>query len=272
MKLKNIIVTGVMLSAMISTVAVSSGFADTQKITISAGKETAEAGKSFSVDISISDIQPTGMNACEFAIQYDSSIISIDSVEKGSITNTGADTKDTTASDVLIFDSEISEDTVNVVWTTGADSDYWIKDSGIFCTVSGKVSSSASNGDVALIKLIPIARDTNPDSGKVNDKMVFSYIDGDSKAYYDYSVSDGSVTVGKASSGNILWGDVNVDGKVEIADVVSASAYVGDSGNNAIETQGLINGDVQNNGDGITSGDVLAIQQYLANIVAVLPV
>ena len=102
--------------------------------------------------------------------------------------------------------------------------------------------------------------------------MVFSYIDGDSKAYYDYSVSDGSVTVGKASSGNILWGDVNVDGKVEIADVVSASAYVGDSGNNAIETQGLINGDVQNNGDGITSGDVLAIQQYLANIVAVLPV
>ena len=74
------------------------------------------------------------------------------------------------------------------------------------------------------------------------------------------------------SENDILWGDVNVDGKVEIADVVAAAAFVGDSENNPLDVQGIVNGDVQNNGDGITAGDVLAIQQYLASIVKELPV
>ena len=65
---------------------------------------------------------------------------------------------------------------------------------------------------------------------------------------------------------------MNTDGKVEIADVVAAAAFVGDSENNPLGLQGLVNGDVQNNGDGITAGDILAIQQYLANIVTALPV
>ena len=75
-----------------------------------------------------------------------------------------------------------------------------------------------------------------------------------------------------SSSANIIWGDINSDGKIEITDVVSAAAYVGDQKNNTIEPQGLINGDVHNTGDGITSGDVLAIQQYLAQIIKKLPV
>ena len=70
-----------------------------------------------------------------------------------------------------------------------------------------------------------------------------------------------------STGGDILWGDVNCDGKV-----VAAAAFVGDSANNAVTPQGIINGDVHNNGDGMTSGDVLAIQQYLASIVAELPI
>ena len=73
-----------------------------------------------------------------------------------------------------------------------------------------------------------------------------------------------------SSSANIIWGDVNSDGKVEIADVVSAAAYVGDQKNNTIEPQGLINGDVHNTGDGITANDALKLQQFLANIVTEL--
>ncbi|MDD7185789.1 MAG: hypothetical protein PUH54_09010, partial [Oscillospiraceae bacterium] len=70
---------------------------------------------------------------------------------------------------------------------------------------------------------------------------------------------------------DILWGDVNVDKKVDIADVVAAAAFVGDSANNAVSAQGLKNGDVQNTGDGLTASDALAIQQYLAGAVE-LPV
>ncbi|MDY4413020.1 MAG: lysophospholipase, partial [Ruminococcus sp.] len=59
--------------------------------------------------------------------------------------------------------------------------------------------------------------------------------------------------------------------KVDIADVVAAAAFVGDSANNPVSAQGLKNGDVQNTGDGLTASDALAIQQYLAGAVE-LPV
>ena len=74
------------------------------------------------------------------------------------------------------------------------------------------------------------------------------------------------------SDGDILWGDVNVDGTVDIADVVAAAAFVGDSSKNPVSAQGLKNGDVQNNGDGLTASDALAIQQFLAGTVKELPV
>ncbi len=271
MKLRKIIITSTMLSAMISTIAVSNSFADTQKVNVSADKETVNAGESFSIDISLSNIQPSGINACEFALEYDSSIISIDKVEKGTVADTGAESKDSTSVDVPIFDSAKSENNVNVIWTTGADSDYWIKDSGVFCTISGKVSSSASEGDVSEIKIVPIVRDSIPNSGKTNDKVVFSYIDDDSKAYYDYTVSNGSVTVGKSETKKI-WGDATNDGVVDIADVVATASYVGDPLTNTISEQGMSNADVHDTGGGINANDVLAIQQYLAKIIKSLPV
>jgi len=71
---------------------------------------------------------------------------------------------------------------------------------------------------------------------------------------------------------DILWGDVTLNGEVDVADVVAAASYVGDPKNNIIKPQGLINGDVHNVGDGITGSDVLAIQQFIAKIINTLPV
>lgn len=70
------------------------------------------------------------------------------------------------------------------------------------------------------------------------------------------------------SKGNsTLAGDANCDGVVDIADVVAVAAYVGDPENNSLAAQAIINGDVQNTGDGLTAGDILMIQQYVANII-----
>jgi len=70
-----------------------------------------------------------------------------------------------------------------------------------------------------------------------------------------------------------LAGDVNVDGKIDSADVVAVAAYVGNPEKNPIkDKQGLINGDVHNKGDGLTANDSLTIQQYLAHIISELPV
>lgn len=75
-----------------------------------------------------------------------------------------------------------------------------------------------------------------------------------------------------ASASEVIYGDVTLDGAVEIADVVAIASYVGDSENNALSPEALVNADVQNTGDGVTAGDVLAIQQYLAQIIKSLPV
>ncbi|MDE5946480.1 MAG: dockerin type I repeat-containing protein [Oscillospiraceae bacterium] len=65
-----------------------------------------------------------------------------------------------------------------------------------------------------------------------------------------------------------IAGDVNLDGTVDIADVVAISAYTGDAENNSFKSeQQIINGDVHNTGDGLTANDALMIQQYLAGMI-----
>lgn len=61
-----------------------------------------------------------------------------------------------------------------------------------------------------------------------------------------------------------LKGDCNIDGNIDIADVVSISAYVGDSEKNPLDEQSILNADVHNTGDGLTANDALMIQQYLS--------
>lgn len=75
-----------------------------------------------------------------------------------------------------------------------------------------------------------------------------------------------------SSDDDILWGDANTDGAVDIADAVCVASYVGDSKNNSLSAKGLSNADVQSNGNGVNASDALAIQQFLAGIVKSLPV
>lgn len=84
--------------------------------------------------------------------------------------------------------------------------------------------------------------------------------------------SETTTTTTSSVSPEIVYGDANLDGSVDIADAVALASYIGDSANNPLSDKALVNSDVQNVGDGVTSGDVLAIQQYLASIITSLPV
>ena len=68
-----------------------------------------------------------------------------------------------------------------------------------------------------------------------------------------------------------LWGDADCNGVVEINDAVLVMSYVSNKAANPISDQGLLNADVNANGDGISSNDALAIQKYLANVLTELP-
>ncbi len=64
----------------------------------------------------------------------------------------------------------------------------------------------------------------------------------------------------------ILWGDANLDKKVTVADAVAILQHVALPDKYALEKQGAVNGDIFDNGDGITAKDALVIQQLDAKI------
>ncbi|MCD8188215.1 MAG: glycoside hydrolase family 9 protein [Ruminococcus sp.] len=68
-----------------------------------------------------------------------------------------------------------------------------------------------------------------------------------------------------------LWGDADIDGDVDIADVTLIMSYVNNPSKYPITAQGLVNADVNANGDGISNNDALAIQRLFSKVIDSLP-
>ncbi|MCI6561175.1 MAG: glycoside hydrolase family 9 protein [Ruminococcus sp.] len=80
-----------------------------------------------------------------------------------------------------------------------------------------------------------------------------------------------NTTAAPTSSGDALYGDADLDGKVGISDVVKVLMYVSNKESNPIEAEGLNNSDVYNRGDGVFVSDALSIQKKTAQIIDTLP-
>lgn len=72
------------------------------------------------------------------------------------------------------------------------------------------------------------------------------------------------VTTTVPVSTRIEYGDANLDGIVDVADVVAVSAYVSNPSENSLDEYGITCGDVHNKGDGITANDALMIQKFIS--------
>jgi len=59
----------------------------------------------------------------------------------------------------------------------------------------------------------------------------------------------------------VMWGDANLDSKVTLADCVAVLQHIANKEKYGLESQGLLNADVNNNGDGVTGQDALTIQK-----------
>ena len=70
---------------------------------------------------------------------------------------------------------------------------------------------------------------------------------------------------------HILYGDTNLDGKVDVSDAVLVMQSLAKPSKYKLTEQGRINADVQGGGDGITSKDALAIQKYKLGLISELP-
>ena len=286
---------------VMSTAAITASAADTVKV--AADKVTAAAGKEFSLNVSLSGVPKDGIRACEFALKYDSSIIEVTGVKAGTIADTGADAKEADISkEAPSFGvSYATAGVVNVEWSTGlTSSDYWIKSDGVLFTVEGTVKSTAKAGDVSKVEIVPIDRASFEGSPDKNTEIVFANISGSTVTKYETSVSNGSVTVEgteptdaptkptdaptteattatspeatKATSGNVdpnvKYGDVNVDGKISVADVVLLNKYLVKTA--ALSDEGKNNADAYLNGL-LDANDALTILKCVVGTLSELP-
>lgn len=297
MKTKKVItgtVAAAILSLSVCAVSPIANAAD-ETVQISVGKEEAKAGEQFTVDVTFAGVPSTGIQGTDFAIEYDSSVLTIDAanVKAGAITKTGAEDSDPSASSLSLFNVKSpSAGILNIDWSTQLDSTYWIKSDGVFCTITGTVSGSAKAGTVASIKVIPVSRETYPGSGVANTDIECGYNNADgTMTSYGVAVTNGSVTVKgdtdvttqPTSGGNVSAkrGDANEDTDVSVADptlimqaIANPNVY-GIGGTSGITEQGAKNADVADGsdnmgGDGMTSSDALKIQRYLAGSISEL--
>ncbi len=281
MKTKRIIASALAF-IMATTAAASSVFAAGETVTISASKTEASAGSSFSVDISFSGVPATAIQSCEFAIKYDSSVLSITGVDAGEITNTGADNAESDISGdcPAFFEDHSVNGTINMTWCTGLeDKNYWISEDGVFATISGTVASGAAAGEYP-IEIVAISRD---DLNGTNDSIYAGYVENESAVEYSTSVANGAViivgetqvtTTGTTTTTNsieisdVLYGDTNLDGVVTLVDLV----YLNKRLSNAVKfnAQQEANADCKKDGE-IVSSDATALLKFLGEKISALP-
>nr|AEV59021.1 scaffoldin C [Ruminococcus flavefaciens] len=291
MKTKKVVVGAIaatMLSLSVCSLAPVAAAGET--VQISVGKTSAEVGSKFSVDVSLADIPSSGIQALDFALLYDSSALTIDSVEAGALINKGVDKADLSASLSPCFESSINktEGYVSLIWSTATDdASYWLKGNGVYCTINGTVASGAKNGTYDL-KITPIERETFYGSKKSNATIGCGYESNGKPVKLDVKTSDGSVTVGKIETTTTTIvtqgptatkrGDANCDGEVDMSDIVlimqslaNPNKYgVNGSDEHHITAVGEANADVDSSSKGVTNGDAAKIQKWLLKSISEL--
>lgn len=76
----------------------------------------------------------------------------------------------------------------------------------------------------------------------------------------------------KPTQSDIVYGDANCDGKVDISDAVLVKCYLINSKKYSLTESGLANADVQGTGNGVNAQDAVVIQKKVLGLIKTLPV
>lgn len=301
MKTKRLIaglVSVVTLAAVTSSAIVSAA----NDFTVKIGKTEVAAGEEFTLTMDLENIPATGINACEFSIAYDSSLISIDKVELGKLA------KDVGSVEVPAEGSEampspielnISADCVNVMYALGSsDNEYFLTGTGTFLDIKGTVKKDAKPGSEATLKVEAIDRPADPDSATAANKILFACVSGDGKpTEYTPAYEDGVVKVKGGENDptdpkptepdptdpkptepdptepqptedipdGICYGNVDNDefGNINVADLVALNTYLLNKEKNPLSPEGKANADVVRDNI-IDAADGSLLLNYLA--------
>lgn len=245
-------------------------------VTLAAEKVNVEAGSDFELKINIGGLPDTGLSVLEFAVKYDSSKITINSIDAGTAASTGVDAAEVLEGATAFSVQSPAAGTYTVTYSTGkSDKQYCISKEGDFAVIKGKVPAGTAAGEYA-IELVAIDRETTQGSGTKNTEIVAGYIDAnDVGTKYDVTATAGAVIVGDGQTdptptqgGDVLYGDCDVDGDVDIMDVIMINKAI--LGSATLSDQGKTNADVDLN-KAIDTTDALNILKNVVKLVE-LPV
>ena len=270
MKAKKIVIGAISATMLsLSVCSLAPVFAAGETVQISVGKISANAGETFSVDVSLLDVPTNGIQCCDFAIKYDSSLVTIDSVEAGELANTSAVKDDPSSAVLSLFDSCVDEkkNLVSLSWSTSLDDvSYWMNGDGVFCTIKGTLSAEAT-GTIPL-EVVPASRNTYPGSNVQNEIVSIGYSSNKDAVRYDVKITNGEINVGGSSKPIGVKGDANEDGELDISDAVLIMQVLSNPNAYTLTEQGAKNADVIGE-DGVTAMDALEIQKYTIKLPSV---
>lgn len=274
------LLAGACASLMIAASAITTVTA-AESVNVTIGNATAAPGETFTVKMELSDIPSAGINACDFGIKYDSSVLTIDDVALGDLAK-GDDTSVEGMPDPFVYN--IEEDLVCVAYGVGTtNTDFYMTGSGTFLTISGTVSESAAPGTKSDLEIVAVDRQTTPTSSSVNDEIIFGLYSSDEEApiVYDPTITNGYVEVeGEAtteeSTGNTgtsidfgevtLLGDTNRDDVIDSTDIVVLNKYLLNKVQYPLQdSSAYANGDCDKDKD-LTTKDSLFIIQHVLGI------
>ncbi len=286
MKVRKIVAGLAALSMLASFSAQAVAAADTVSLT-GENVTVAAGGEAFTLNVEMGGVPADGVSVCEFALTYDPSVITVSDVKLGDIAPSGVDDAEKWDG-VTAFETDMSTSgVITVTYSSGlTDPQYRIKQDGVFLVVSGKVADSAKEGDSTPVEITGIDRAATEGSTEKNDGAKVGYLGVDDSGQavavkYGVTTKAGSVTVGKSTTtepntddsqsgteGNVMYmyGDVTLDGVVNLADVVSANKFMMNAGEE-LNDQAIKNGDVDVDGK-IGPNDVLNILMCVIELIS----
>ena len=118
----------------------------------------------------------------------------------------------------------------------------------------------AADGEPVVAEHIPVY---------INGKLYYGTEPDGTTAGGDEPSSE--TTTEPSTVDDIVWGDADLSGKVDIDDVIKILCYSSDNTAFPMEETGKKNADVYQNGDGVSVNDAVSIQKYLSQQIDSLP-
>ena len=221
----------------------------------------ADSNGVFTANVYLDNVPDTGLAAVDFAIAYDPAAITISNVTL--LYDTGAEDAEAAMDPKLrgtVFTYEKAEGELRIRWATVLDQEYWLKDSCAFFSVRGEVDPKAVKpGSKTELHIVPAHREGAGD----NPTVTAGYMDEKGTPItFETRLSDGAVWMPVNEAGATMYGDVDLDGTLSIADAVLLERAVAED--KALCAAAYANADCEFDGE-LTITDVTLILQVLSD-------